>query len=223
MHQKPFIIGISGGSGSGKTTFVRDLAQSFLLKSCVSSARIIIISHGKNSRLDANNEKNFDLPEYFKETEYHKDVLRLLNGEDVVLKEYTYNNPLAEPKLITYKAAPIVIIEGIFVFHFADVSSLIDYKIFIDADEHIKLIRRIQRDQIERNYPLEDVLYRYQHHAYPSYQKYILPYKENCDIVVDNNISFESAMQIIKSSIRERLDIFKTGALPSNNGNTVNL
>ena len=209
MDQKPFIIGISGGSGSGKTTFVRELTQSFTYEQVCILSQDNYYKPREEQVTDANNEKNFDLPESFKEAEYHQDVLRLLNGEDVVLKEYTYNNPLAEPKLITYKAAPIVIIEGIFVFHFADVSNLMDYKIFIDADEHIKLIRRIKRDQIERNYPLEDVLYRYQHHVFPSYQKYILPYKQNCDIIVDNNISFESTMNIIKSSILERLNGLK--------------
>ena len=173
MDQKPFIIGISGGSGSGKTTFVKELAASF------SPEQVCILSQDNYYKpreeqvTDNTGEKNFDLPESFKEEEYHQDVLRLLNGEDVVLKEYTYNNPLAEPKLVTYKAAPVVIIEGIFVFHFADVSRLMDLKIFIDADEHIKLIRRIQRDKIERNYPLEDVLYRYQHHVFPSYEKFI--------------------------------------------------
>ncbi len=209
MSQKPFIIGISGGSGSGKTTFVRELATSF------SQDEVCILSQDnyykprEEQQTDNTGEKNFDLPESFKEEEYHQDVLKLLNGVDVVLKEYTYNNPLAEPKLITYKAAPIVIIEGIFVFHFSDVSNLMDSKIFIDADEHIKLIRRIQRDQIERNYPLEDVLYRYQHHVFPSYQKFILPYKPQCDIIVNNNISFESAMNTVKLSIREKLDSLK--------------
>lgn len=206
MNQKPFVIGISGGSGSGKTTFVKELARSF------SPDQVCILSQDNYYKpreeqvTDANNEKNFDLPESFKEQEYHKDVLRLLNGEDVVLKEYTYNNPDAEPSLVTYKAAPVIVIEGIFVFHFADVSSLMDLKIFIDADEHIKLIRRIQRDKIERNYPLEDVLYRYQHHVFPSYQKYILPYKSECDIVVNNNISFEDAMNALRLSINEKLD-----------------
>ncbi len=206
MHPKPFVIGISGGSGSGKTTFVKELARSF------SPEEVCILSQDnyykprEQQHTDENNEKNFDLPESFKEEEYHQDVLRLLKGEDVVLKEYTYNNPLAEPKLVTYKAAPVVVIEGIFVFHFADVSNLMDYKIFIDADEHIKLIRRIRRDQIERNYPLEDVLYRYQHHVFPSYAQYILPYKSSCDMVVDNNVSFEDAMQNLKTTIRERLN-----------------
>lgn len=209
MNQKPFTIGISGGSGSGKTTFVKELAKSF------STEQVCILSQDNYYKpreqqvTDNTGEKNFDLPESFKEEEYHKDVLKLLNGEDVVLKEYVYNNPLAEPKLITYHAAPIVIIEGIFVFHFKDVSDLMDFKIFIDADEHIKLIRRIQRDQIERNYPIEDVLYRYQHHVFPSYQKFILPYKPTCDIVVNNNISFENAMNTVKLSIKEKLDVLK--------------
>jgi uridine kinase len=204
---KPFIIGISGGSGSGKTTFVKELAKSF------SKEQVCILSQDNYYKprelqiTDKTGEKNFDLPESFKEEEYHKDVLKLLNGENVVLKEYVYNNPLAEPKLITYNAAPIVIIEGIFVFHFKDVSDLMDFKIFIDADEHIKLIRRIQRDQIERNYPIEDVLYRYQHHVFPSYQQYILPYKPTCDIVVNNNISFENALNSVKLSIIEKLNI----------------
>lgn len=209
MDQKPFIIGISGGSGSGKTTFVKELANSF------SPEQVCILSQDNYYKpreeqvIDKTGEKNFDLPESFKEEEYHQDVLRLLNGEDVVLKEYVYNNPLAEPKNVIYKPAPVIIIEGIFVFHFADVSRLMDLKIFIDADEHIKLIRRIQRDKIERNYPLEDVLYRYQHHVFPSYQKFILPYKSECDIVINNNISFEDAMNTLKLSINEKLDGFE--------------
>ena len=141
MIQKPFIIGISGGSGSGKTTFVKELAKSF------SSDQVCVLSQDNYYKpreeqvTDHKGEKNFDLPESFKEEEYHRDVLRLLQGEDVVLKEYVYNNPLAEPKKITYKAAPIVIIEGIFVFHFKDVSDLMDFKIFI---------RRQSRHQINR-------------------------------------------------------------------------
>lgn len=205
MNQKPFIIGISGGSGSGKTTFVKAIADSFPTHQVCILSQDNYYKPREEQKIDAQGEKNFDLPESFKEEEYHQDVLRLLNGEDVVLKEYTYNNPLAEPKLITYKAAPIVIIEGIFVFHFKDVSDLMDFKIFIDADEHIKLIRRIQRDQIERNYPIEDVLYRYQHHVFPAYQKFILPYKALCDIVVNNNISFDNALNTVKHSIKEKL------------------
>ncbi len=209
MTNRPFIIGISGGSGSGKTTFVKELSNTF------SPEQVCILSQDNyykprtEQQIDANGEINFDLPESFQEEAYLKDVLRLINGEDIILKEYTYNNPLAEPKIITYKSAPIIIIEGIFIFHFKQVSDLMDFKIYIDADEHIKLIRRIQRDRIERNYPIEDVLYRYQHHVFPSYQKFILPYKPHCDIVVNNNSSFENALSTVNLFIKEKLDLNK--------------
>ena len=206
MNQKPFVIGISGGSGSGKTTFVKELAASF------SPEQVCILSQDNYYKpreeqvIDSIGEKNFDLPESFKEEEYHQDVLKLLSGEEVILTEYTYNNELAQPKKVFYKPAPVIVIEGIFVFHFIDVSNLMDFKIFIDADEHIKLIRRIQRDKIERNYPLEDVLYRYQHHVFPAYEKFIQPYKSSCDIIVNNNISFDDAMDALRLSIREKLE-----------------
>src|SRR5665647_2398856 len=98
MNRKPFIIGISGGSGSGKTTFVRELSRGFTPDQVCILSQDNYYKPREEQLSDANNEKNFDLPESFKEAEYHKDVLRLLNGEDVVLKEYTYNNALAEPK-----------------------------------------------------------------------------------------------------------------------------
>ena len=206
MNNKPFIIGISGGSGSGKTTFVKELSSRF------SETQVCILSQDNYYKpreeqfIDENGEKNFDLPESFKENEYHQDVLKLVKGDDVILKEYTYNNPLAAPKLITYKTAPIIIIEGIFIYHFKLVSDLMDFKIFIDADEHIKLIRRIQRDRTERNYPIEDVLYRYQHHVFPAYQKYILFYKPSCDIVVNNNVNFDNALNSVNLFIKEKLE-----------------
>ncbi|MEN9449335.1 MAG: phosphoribulokinase/uridine kinase [Bacteroidota bacterium] len=206
MSQKPFVIGISGGSGSGKTTFVKELEQSFSKEQVCLLSQDNYYKPREEQVIDKHGEWNFDLPESFKKEEFHQGVLKLINGEELVLKEYTYNNPLVEPKMLTFKPAPIIVIEGIFVFHFEDVSNLMDLKIFIDADEHIKLIRRIKRDKMERNYPLEDVLYKYEHHVFPAYQKYILPYKSECDIIVNNNVSFEDAMEALKLSIREKLD-----------------
>lgn len=206
MSQKPFVIGISGGSGSGKTTFVKELEQSFSKEQVCLLSQDNYYKPREEQVVDKHGEWNFDLPESFKKEEFHQGVLKLINGEELVLKEYTYNNPLVEPKMLTFTPAPIIVIEGIFVFHFEDVSNLMDLKIFIDADEHIKLIRRIKRDKMERNYPLEDVLYKYEHHVFPAYQKYILPYKSECDIIVNNNVSFEDAMEALKLSIREKLD-----------------
>lgn len=206
MSNKPFVIGISGGSGSGKTTFVNELSKKF------TPEQVCILSQDNYYRpreeqiVDDKGEWNFDLPESFKKEEFHQDVLKLINGKTVEIKEYTYNNPLVEPKILKFEPAPVLVVEGIFVFHFDDVSDLMDLKIFIEADEHIKLIRRIRRDKVERNYPLEDVLYKYEHHVYPTFQKYILPYKSSCNIIVNNNVSFVDAMEALKLFILEKLE-----------------
>ncbi|NNF01432.1 MAG: uridine kinase, partial [Bacteroidia bacterium] len=68
-----------------------------------------------------------------------------------------------------------------------------------------KISRRIVRDQIERNYPLEDVLYRYEHHVMPSYLNYILPYKDSADLVINNNITYDHALAVINAFIERKL------------------
>jgi uridine kinase len=67
------------------------------------------------------------------------------------------------------------------------------------------VIRRILRDQVERGYPLDDVLYKYQHHVLPAYERFILPYKEEADLVVNNNQDFERGLEVIEGFIRNRL------------------
>ena len=78
---------------------------------------------------------------------------------------------------------------------------MFDLKIFISAKENLKVIRRIYRDQVERNYPLEDVLYKYEHHVLPSFEKYIEPHREDADIVVNNNRDFERGLMVVKAFI----------------------
>jgi uridine kinase len=82
-----------------------------------------------------------------------------------------------------------------------------DLKIFVDVNTHLKLIRRIIRDKEERNYPLDDVLYRYEKHVYPSFEKYILPYKKSCDLVFNNNTpkNLECALDVMSSFIKSKL------------------
>jgi uridine kinase len=74
---------------------------------------------------------------------------------------------------------------------------LLDLKVFIDAAEHIKLKRRIVRDKDERGYDLEDVLYRYEKHVVPTYEKYIAPFKSDADVIIPNNLHFEKALEML--------------------------
>jgi uridine kinase len=203
--QKPFLIGIAGGSGSGKTTFIRRIREQFGPEQvCIVSMDDYYLPR-EQQHVDANGEKNFDLPKSFDKKSFRHDLERLLAGETITRQEYVFNNELATPKTLTFQSAPVIIVEGLFVFHFKKIAPLFDLKIFINAKENLKVIRRIYRDQVERNYPLEDVLYKYQHHVLPSFERYIEPYREDADIVVNNNRDFERGLTVLMGFLRSQV------------------
>jgi len=197
MNQKPFLVGITGGSASGKTLFIKQLLES------LPTEQICLLSQDNYYRerhlqpKDLKGVSNFDLPESLDLDAFARDVARLHAGESITLKEYTYNNPNAIPKMLEFKPAPVMVVEGIFVFYREDIRNQFDLKIFIDAEEHIKLSRRIRRDGQERGYDMDDVLYRYEHHVAPTYDRYIRPFKSEADIIIPNNHSFDKALAML--------------------------
>jgi uridine kinase len=202
----PFLIGITGGSGSGKSSFIRSLRDNFTTDElCIVSMDDYYLPR-ENQHTDERGEKNFDLPESFDKKAFRNDLERLLSGETVVKEEYTFNTPGAKPKMLTFQPAPVIIVEGLFVFHYKKIKPLFQLKVFINAKENLKVIRRIYRDQVERGYPIDDVLYKYQYHVLPSYERYIQPYKEEADIVVNNNADFSGGLAVLSSFIRSKLD-----------------
>jgi len=204
---KPFLIGICGGSGSGKTSFIRRLRQSFSEEQvCIVSQDDYYLPREEQHR-DAQGEFNFDLPKSFDKKKFRYDIEKLLVGETVTMEEYVFNNPEAKPKLLVFSSAPIIIIEGLFVFHYKKIAQQLDLKVFVNAKENLKVIRRILRDQVERGYPLDDVLYKYEHHVLPSYERFILPYKEEADIVVNNNQGFERGLEVLAGFMRNKLSL----------------
>jgi uridine kinase len=148
---------------------------------------------------------NFDLPVSIDKDAFHDDIKALMKGKKVQRPEYTFNNEKVNPKLLTFAPAPVLLVEGLFVFHFKKIRKLLDLKIFLHAKENLKVIRRIKRDKIERNYPLDDVLYRYQHHVLPAFEKYIEPYIEKADIVVNNNENFEMGLEVVTGYLKHYL------------------
>ncbi len=202
---KPFTIGITGGSGSGKTFFLQGLSAHF------KPSQLCLISQDNYYKLrdqqptDENGIKNFDLPTSIDRENFYQDLLKLKAGQDVVKKEYTFNNPSAAPQQLEFKAAPILIIEGLFVQYFEEIGKELDLKIFIEAKDHVKLGRRIKRDQAERGYDIDDVLYRYQYHVMPIYESLIEPLKHYADLVIPNNSSFDKALEVLKGFLDGRL------------------
>lgn len=203
--QKPFIIGICGGSGSGKTSIIKKIRESFSEKDVCLISQDDYYKTRDKQKIDENGIKNFDLPSSIRIEEFVSDVKKLLNGEDLILKEYTFNNSLAEEKTISIKPAPIIIVEGLFVFYIEKLREMMDLKVYIAASDVVKVKRRILRDQLERNYPLDDVLYRYEKHVMPAYNQYIFPYKKESDIIINNEFSYHGAVDVVVGFIREKL------------------
>jgi uridine kinase len=194
---KPFTIGITGGSGSGKTFFLQGLSSRFSADELTLVSQDNYYKDREHQKVDENGVQNFDLPEAIDHESFRDDLVKLRAGQDVLKKEYTFNNPVAESKMLTFKSTPILVVEGLFVQYFEEIANQIDLKIFIEAKDHVKLGRRIKRDQIERGYDLDDVLYRYQHHVMPVYEALIDPLKYNADLVIPNNRHFTKALDVL--------------------------
>ena len=160
--------------------------------------------HQEEQEKDEEGVINFDLPKSIDKKSLLKDIKRLMAGESIEKHEYVFNNDTAMSKKLIINPAPVIIVEGLFVLHYKKVKALFDLKVFINAKENLKIIRRIYRDQQERNYPLDDVLYRYERHVMPSYERYIEPYREEADIVVNNNRHFDGGLAVIEGFIRAK-------------------
>lgn len=206
MMNKPYIIGITGGTGSGKTRFLNELLGSFEGNQVTCISQDDYYLPREHQLVDKNGEFNFDRPESIDFDHFASDLKELSQGKSIVKEEYTFNNPDVKPKSIIRHAAPVILVEGIFIFHYEKIKNLIDLKVFIDAKEYIKLKRRLKRDREERGYDAEDVFYKYENHIMPSYQKYIEPQKEMADIVVPNNESFDKALHVVKAFVHSKID-----------------
>ncbi|HYK76553.1 MAG TPA: uridine kinase [Daejeonella sp.] len=205
MNKKPFVIGIAGGSGSGKTFFLNCFLNHFKPEDiCLVSQDDYYIPVAHNMTAEENKLYNFDLPRTIDRELFHQDITKLIGGETVLKKEYTFNNPNATPKMLEIKPAPIVIVEGLFILHFEEIAELLDLKIFIDTEEHVALQRRLKRDLIERGYSEEDILYKWNNHVVPAYKEYLLPYKRHCSQIVINNTQLaEDIIKITEDISRE--------------------
>ena len=203
--KRPFLIGVTGGSGSGKTSFIHALRNRY------TTDEVCIISQDDFYRPlheQTNDDKgivNYDLPEAIDLKKFTATIKRLIKGQDVTMQEYTFNNKFKKPKQLTFIAAPVIVVEGLFVYHHPTLKSLLDLKIYIEAKENLKVIRRIRRDQIERNLPLDMVLYQYENHVLPAFENFILPHKDEVDIIINNNKSFDPSLHLMTGFIDHQL------------------
>lgn len=205
----PFVAGIAGSSGSGKTFFLRSLLSHF------SAEQITLISQddyyipANTKTREENMLYNFDLPTAIDRAAFYRDIKDLLNGKTVYKEEYTFNNPQIKPQTLEIKPAPILVIEGLFIYHYDEINELINYKVFINAEASVALRRRIERDFVERGYNEDEVRYKWDNHVIPAFKKYLLPFQTACDLVIHNNSNdlkiIEDASLSLSRELKNRL------------------
>lgn len=202
---KPFVVGIAGGSGSGKTYLLHSLLKHF------TDDEICLLSQDHYYRpkseqfVDENGEINFDLPAGIDDAKLLEDLSELLSGRAIEKIEYVFNNPSAQQSILTFCPKPIIVVEGLFIYHFKNLSQHFDYRIYIEADNEIKLARRLHRDQIERGYSKETILYQWNNHVLPSYEHYLKPYISTANKVIVNNHKIDTEIEEVAEMLRQRL------------------
>lgn len=185
------VIGICGGSGSGKSTLLNRLAEYYQeYKPSVFSMDNYYKPIDQQTR-DSEGKVNFDLPTALDQERLEKDLEKLVNGESIEVFEYQFN---ASNKhvLLTLEPSELIIVEGLFVFEYEKVRSMLDYGIFIDVDPSIQLDRRIYRDQESRGYTRTEILYQWENHVVPCYEKFLAPHETKADFIYHNDSRSEN-------------------------------
>lgn len=200
-----YIIGIAGGSASGKTYFLRNIRKHFR------EDEVCIISQDNYYRPADEQAKdhrgmiNFDLPEGIDDRRFLDDIVRLSLGQTVETEEYTFNQPDIKGTRLKLLPAPIIVVEGIFIFYFERINKLLNLKVFMDSRDDIKLSRRLDRDETERGLDRDTILYQWHNHVFPTYKRYLLPYRDEADIIITNNYAFEKGLEVITDHISARV------------------
>lgn len=200
-NKQSLLVGLSGGSGSGKTSLVKALAQ------CMESSLISFVTQDnyylpvEQQQKDQNGRVNFDLPGAIDSTRLQADLRKLLNGETIFVEEYGFNNKTHEPKVVWVKPAPIVIVEGLFVLHFDAEWKLLNKRIYIDVVDTVRAQRRLNRDRAERGLTEEAIRYQWENHVQPADVQFLHPYRNNCDLLLDNSASLDVALSTLQKAI----------------------
>jgi uridine kinase len=203
MSDGPFVIGVAGGSGSGKTTVVRRIVES------LGDEQVTVLDHDRyyrdrnDLRLEERAALNYDHPDSL-ETDLmvrHLNELRAGNPVDVPVYDFTRHARRSVTETIQPRKA--LIVEGILIFTDAALRTLLDVKVFVDADDDIRFIRRLTRDVAERGRTMESVIGQYQYTVKPMHLEFVEPSKRYADVIVPqgghNTVAIEMLLTLIRS------------------------
>jgi uridine kinase len=199
------IVGITGGSGVGKTTLINKLYKEFDGK--ITTLSLDNYYKPKSEQVvDDNGVTNFDLPTALNTKQLEFDLDLLMKNKVVKQKIYTFNNPDKKDNFLNIEPNEILIVEGLFVMHYPFVKSKLNYSVYLSVEREKQLERRLKRDMTERNYTKESILYQWHNHVIPSYNNYVSPYKQESDLVITNNIDFDDNINVLTKIIHKKID-----------------
>lgn len=180
------ILGICGGSGAGKTTLLNRLAAHFHdIGPAVFSMDNYYLPLEQQHR-DQSGEVNFDLPTALDRERMARDLRALASGKTVQLNEYRFNTGPDECSMLTIRPSKLIIVEGLFLFHYVEIAALMNFAVFIDIDARIQLARRLQRDQQLRGCSEQLIRYQWDNHVAPCFDEFLLPYRHKADFFFRN-------------------------------------
>lgn len=199
------IIGIAGGTGSGKTTVVNQIVKH------LPSDEVCVISQDSyykatdNLSYEERTKINFDHPRAIDFELIVKHLKKLKTGKTIEQPVYSFVTHNRTTDTLKTHPRKVVIVEGILIFNNEELRKLFDIKIFVHADTDERLIRRIRRDITERGRDIDEVLNRYQNTLKPMHQQFIEPTKNFADIIIPNDRHNTVAIDIVRTVINERL------------------
>jgi uridine kinase len=202
----PFIVGIAGGSGSGKSTVARHLAQALRAESVAFIDMDAYYVNFAHLSLDERRKVNWDHPDAFDWTLLVAHLERLAAGESIDKPVYDYITHSRRDETVAVPPARVVVVDGILLFNDPRIRDLCDVKIFVDADADLRLIRRIRRDTTKRGRPLDEIIDQYLTTVHPMHLEFVEPTKRYADVILPRGGHNEIAVDMLVSNIRRRLD-----------------
>ncbi len=199
------IIGICGGTGSGKTTIARRIIES------VGRDNVILVEQDSYYRnladmpLDERHQANFDHVDAFDNGMLVNHLKRLKQGQSIEMPVYDYKNHVRSEETIHLEPKPVIVVEGILIFSESLVLDLLDVRVFVDTPDDIRFIRRLQRDIVERGRTVDSVIAQYFSTVRPMHQEFVEPSKRHADIIIPEGANTDIGIEFICSKIREEI------------------
>ncbi|KAL8049224.1 hypothetical protein ABFX02_06G007800 [Erythranthe guttata] len=204
--KQPFVIGVSGGTASGKTTVCDMIIQQ------LHDHRVVLVNQDSFYRgltpeeLKRVHEYNFDHPDAFDTEQLLECVGKLKAGQPVHVPIYDFkSHQRSSESFRQVNASDVIILEGILVFHDQRVRNLMNMKIFVDTDADVRLARRIRRDTVERGRDINSVLEQYAKFVKPAFDDFVLPSKKYADVIIprggDNHVAIDLIVQHIRTKL----------------------